>query len=107
MPHTSKHNRSLTLRNMRDNKLNDPLLRPLLLKPSSAKESPTRMHVPRFPHFSTLRLRRSIALTAFAMLAALSAGPVRAQSTNPIQVLNASALHPPAGARVAIVEFDD
>jgi protein-disulfide isomerase len=34
------------------------------------------------------------------------AGPaVHAQA--PIQVLDASALHPPAGARVAIVEFDD
>jgi protein-disulfide isomerase len=48
---------------------------------------------------------------AFALLflAAALCSPsfARAQGTNPIQVLNASALHPPAGARVAIVEFDD
>jgi protein-disulfide isomerase len=31
----------------------------------------------------------------------------RAQATQGTQVLNAAALHPPAGARVAIVEFDD
>jgi protein-disulfide isomerase len=38
-------------------------------------------------------------------LATAIAGPLHAQA--PIQVLDASALHPPAGARVAIVEFGD
>jgi protein-disulfide isomerase len=55
--------------------------------------------------------RRPSALIALALLflsAALSAtGLARAQGTNPMQVLNASALHPPAGSHVAIVEFDD
>lgn len=41
-------------------------------------------------------------LPAVVLLAA--AGTLPAQSTN---VLDTSALHPPAGARVAIVEFDD
>lgn len=40
-----------------------------------------------------------------ALLLALAVIPARAQA--PIQVLDAAALHPPAGARVAIVEFDD
>jgi protein-disulfide isomerase len=38
-------------------------------------------------------------------LAALAGSAVRAQA--PVQVLDTSALHPPGGARVAIVEFDD
>jgi protein-disulfide isomerase len=44
------------------------------------------------------------------LIAALALAPLaaRAQQTpTPIQVRDASALHPPAGARVAIVEFDD
>ena len=44
------------------------------------------------------------------LIATLALAPVaaRAQQTpTPIQVRDASALHPPAGARVAIVEFDD
>ncbi len=44
------------------------------------------------------------ALLAVAV-AGLAAPGARAQA--PMQVLNASALRPPAGARVAIVEFDD
>jgi protein-disulfide isomerase len=44
------------------------------------------------------------ACIAFVALA-LAGDAARAQS--PIQVLDASALHPPAGARVAIVEFAD
>jgi len=49
--------------------------------------------------------RLSRYILAFAFLLSLAAVPLRAQT--PIQVLDASALHPPAGARVAIVEFDD
>jgi protein-disulfide isomerase len=45
-------------------------------------------------------------LLAVAIPFALLAGPA-AHAQTPIQVLDASALHPPAGARVAIVEFDD
>ncbi|HTJ29077.1 MAG TPA: thioredoxin domain-containing protein [Acidobacteriaceae bacterium] len=46
---------------------------------------------------------------AAAVLAALAFHPsARAQAGSPLtQVHDASALHPPAGARVAIVEFDD
>ena len=55
--------------------------------------------------------RRPIESVAFALLifsAALCAPSLsRAQPAQGTQVLNASALHPPAGARVAIVEFDD
>jgi len=42
---------------------------------------------------------------AVALAAAAWGGAAQAQA--PIQVLDASALHPPAGARVAIVEFGD
>jgi protein-disulfide isomerase len=60
---------------------------------------------------ATTRILRSFTLIALALLflaAGLCASSLaRAQGANPIQVLNASALHPPAGARVAIVEFDD
>lgn len=38
---------------------------------------------------------------------ALAAAALGAQAQNSIQVMDASALKPPAGARVAIVEFDD
>jgi protein-disulfide isomerase len=48
------------------------------------------------------------AALALAALAALAAAPVRSiAATNPTQVHDASALKPPAGARVAILEFDD
>ena len=47
------------------------------------------------------RLSLAVALVA----SALAVAPAQAQT--PIQVLDASALHPPAGARVAIVEFGD
>lgn len=53
----------------------------------------------RFPRLLLLHLLLAAAL-ALGSLAA------RAQQT-PIQVLDTSALHPPAGATVAIVEFDD
>jgi len=51
--------------------------------------------------------RRAAAVPAFAFawLFLLSTPLTSAQT--PTQVLDASALHPPAGARVAIVEFDD
>ena len=50
-----------------------------------------------------------IVLALFFVFGSLSAPSLaRAQNANPgTAVLNASALHPPAGARVAIVEFDD
>jgi protein-disulfide isomerase len=54
--------------------------------------------------------RRSALLLAAALLALAaalsSANLARAQAAG-TQVLNASALHPPPGARIAIVEFDD
>jgi protein-disulfide isomerase len=64
------------------------------------------MHAQLFPGtHPTLRPFRLIAV-ALLSLAAISAAS--AQSATPgTRVLNASALHPPAGARVAIVEFDD
>jgi len=49
--------------------------------------------------------RASLIQSAILTLAVLAIPAARAQ--NPIQVLDPSALHPPAGARVAIVEFDD
>jgi protein-disulfide isomerase len=55
-----------------------------------------------------MRLPRPTQLVRIPALAAalcLSVTAVHAQT--PIQVLDASALHPPAGARVAIVEFAD
>src|SRR5580700_717019 len=51
-----------------------------------------------FPVFPLLR-RFSFLVT----LAAVAYG----QNSTPTQVVDSSALHPPAGARVAIVEFDD
>jgi protein-disulfide isomerase len=56
---------------------------------------PTNM--PRF--FSISRLLPAVAIAVFGVFAAC------AQS--PMQVLDPSALHPPVGSRVAIVEFDD
>ncbi len=41
------------------------------------------------------------------LVAALAFSVSAAHAQTPIQVLDASALHPPLGARVAIVEFDD
>ena len=63
---------------------------------------------PQSAHATTRR--SSLLLSAFALFLAsalCTTGLARAQAANPTQVLNASALHPPAGARVAIVEFDD
>ena len=47
-----------------------------------------------------------MALSAVFALASLGLAPATGAQT-PIQVLDASGLRPPAGARVAIVEFDD
>jgi len=44
-------------------------------------------------------------ILAFVLVLVIVVLPAHAQT--PTQVLDASALHPPAGARVAIVEFDD
>jgi protein-disulfide isomerase len=52
--------------------------------------------------------RRSTLLLVAALLFLCARSLAHAQAASPgTQVLNASALHPPAGARVAIVEFDD
>ena len=50
---------------------------------------------------------RIFRLSLAVFLAAATTQVLLAQISNPIQVRDASALHPPAGARVAIVEFDD
>jgi protein-disulfide isomerase len=57
----------------------------------------------RFPSF--VPSVRAGFLIAAALAFAVSAA--HAQAPAPAQILDASALHPPAGARVAIVEFDD
>jgi protein-disulfide isomerase len=59
--------------------------------------------------FRFLRLAQPVSNCASLVLAAaLSiALAATAHAQTPAQVLDASALHPPAGARVAIVEFDD
>ena len=54
------------------------------------------------------RIQVLAATLLFISAALCSATLAHAQNATPsTQVLNASALHPPAGARVAIVEFDD
>lgn len=58
----------------------------------------------RFPR--PTRFVPSRALACVLCLAFVSAATAASAQT-PIQILDASALHPPAGARVAIVEFDD
>jgi protein-disulfide isomerase len=55
----------------------------------------------RFPNFV-----KSIR-AGFLIAATLAFAVSRVQAQAPAQVLDPSALHPPAGARVAIVEFDD
>ena len=51
---------------------------------------------------------RLIAIALLTLAGLYAASPALAQfATPPTPVSNASALHPPAGARVAIVEFDD
>jgi protein-disulfide isomerase len=59
----------------------------------------------RFPHISPPVLSRAGRILAIAL--GFAALVPAAQAQTPAQVLDASALHPPAGARVAIVEFDD
>ncbi|HEY1806855.1 MAG TPA: thioredoxin domain-containing protein [Terracidiphilus sp.] len=64
------------------------------------------------PHRPIFRGRAHRAAATAAGLAAaflLATVPARAQFSEPhtVHVLDASALHPPAGARVAIIEFDD
>jgi protein-disulfide isomerase len=51
--------------------------------------------------------RRRFAPAALLSIALFAVGAMAARAQTPIQVLDVSALHPPAGARVAIVEFDD
>jgi protein-disulfide isomerase len=52
-----------------------------------------------------MRPRHLVLIQATAAMLFLAA--IATQAQTPIQVLDASALHPPAGARVAIVEFAD
>jgi len=55
-----------------------------------------------------MRLPRPTQLVRIpALAAALCLSVIAVHAQTPIQVLDASALHPPAGARVAIVEFAD
>jgi protein-disulfide isomerase len=56
----------------------------------------------RIPRPKPFILGRTIAVVVCVAALALAA-----PAQTPIQVLDATALHPPAGARVAIVEFDD
>jgi protein-disulfide isomerase len=58
---------------------------------------------------ATTNPRRTFALIALALLflSALSTSGLAHSQASGTQVLNASALHPPAGARVAIVEWAD
>jgi protein-disulfide isomerase len=95
------------------------------LSPENAKEGGTgrmrdRSEAPKvFPLQSAL-MRRQTNMRRFLPLAhsvfsraglfvavAFAAFTTTALAQTPIQVMDASALHPPAGARVAIVEFDD
>jgi protein-disulfide isomerase len=46
-------------------------------------------------------------LCRFGFLLTLTAAVANGQASTPTQVTDSSALHPPAGARAAIVEFDD
>jgi len=62
------------------------------------------MNMPRFPRLENAVRRRCVLPASLLAFAALS---LAARAQTPVQVLDASALHPPAGARVAIVEFDD
>ena len=62
------------------------------------------MNMPRFPRLENAVRRRCVLPASLLAFAALS---LAAREQTPVQVLDASALHPPAGARVAIVEFDD
>jgi protein-disulfide isomerase len=64
---------------------------------------PHRLSRP-FPH--PLRLRRRLLVLPAVLLAAALAPVLHAQLTV-VTVQDSSALHPPAGARVAIIEFDD
>ena len=53
------------------------------------------------------RNRRSNAAFLLSLAALLLLAPAARSQRQPTQVLDSSALHPPAGSRVAIVEFDD
>ncbi|MDR3772478.1 MAG: thioredoxin domain-containing protein [Terracidiphilus sp.] len=61
----------------------------------------------RFPNLAQSVPSRVSLLLAAALAFSVSAARSQAPIQAPIQVLDASALHPPLGARVAIVEFDD
>jgi protein-disulfide isomerase len=54
-----------------------------------------------------VRIRTSVLLISALTFAAIALTGPAARAQSPTQVLDASALHPPAGARVAIVEFAD
>ncbi len=70
------------------------------------------MHAQLFPGSKpgqiTASPSRALRLVTVALLSLASLSVARAQNPGPgTRVQNVSALHPPAGARVAIVEFDD
>jgi len=79
----------------------------LIESPSSDLEKPMHnsFRLPKHPLVSSKRARAALARVAFAVAAL--ALPHLALSQAATQVLDASALHPPPGARVAIVEFSD
>jgi protein-disulfide isomerase len=54
-----------------------------------------------------VRIRTRVLLISALTFAAIALTGLAARAQSPTQVLDASALHPPAGARVAIVEFAD
>ncbi len=58
------------------------------------------------PSFAWAGSRSLLALLAIALVAAALPPALHAQ-LRPVKVLDDSALHPPPGARVAIIEFDD
>ena len=62
--------------------------------------------LPRSPQKFAPRRLRALAMAALFAVAAFSATALLAQSA-PTRVLDASALKPPPGAHIAIVEFDD
>jgi protein-disulfide isomerase len=59
------------------------------------------------PAGSRTKLSLALGLTSALTLAFLAAAQPSAVAQTPIQVIDAYGLRPPAGARVAIVEFDD
>jgi protein-disulfide isomerase len=66
---------------------------------------PVQKHQFLFGHFR--QSPRTYTGFLFSLAALLLLAPAARSQRQPMQVLDSSALHPPAGSRVAIVEFDD